>query len=54
MARELVLTIDTCTVHLAGVPRLRPDLGYAGASARKLFQSDRYKASDPKRYNATP
>ena len=28
---------------------MRPDLGYAGASARKLFQSDRYKASDPKR-----
>jgi hypothetical protein len=25
MARELVLTIDTCTVHLAGVPRLRID-----------------------------
>ena len=26
-----------------------PDLGYAGASVRKLFQSDRSKASDPKR-----
>ena len=25
------------------------DLSYAGASARKLFQSDRSKASDPKR-----
>ena len=28
---------------------MRPDLGYAGASARKVFQSDRSKASDPKR-----
>ena len=28
---------------------MRPDLGYAGASARKLFQSDRSKASDPRR-----
>ena len=28
---------------------MRPDLGYAGASARKLFQSDRSKASEPKR-----
>jgi len=32
-----------------GLEKLRPDLGYAGASARKLFQSDRSKASDPKR-----
>ncbi|MDB2615225.1 hypothetical protein N9Y87_04095 [Planktomarina temperata] len=28
---------------------MQPDLGYAGASSRKLFQSDRSKASDPKR-----
>ena len=32
-----------------GLERMRRDLGYAGASARKLFQSDRSKASDPKR-----
>ena len=32
-----------------GLEKMRPDLGYAGASARKLFQSDRSKASDPKR-----
>ena len=29
--------------------KMRPDLGYADASVRKLFQSDRSKASDPKR-----
>jgi hypothetical protein len=29
--------------------KMRPELGYAGASARKLFQADRSKASDPKR-----
>jgi hypothetical protein len=32
-----------------GLEKMRPDLGYAGASARKVFQSDRSKASDPKR-----
>jgi len=32
-----------------GTSPLPSDLGYAGASARKLFQSDRSKASDPKR-----
>jgi hypothetical protein len=32
-----------------GLEKMRPDLGYAGASARKLFQSDRSKASAPKR-----
>ena len=32
-----------------GLEKMRPDLGYAGASARKLFQADRSKASDPKR-----
>ena len=32
-----------------GLEKMRPDLGYAGASSRKLFQSDRSKASDPKR-----
>jgi len=32
-----------------GLEKMRPDLGYAGASARKLFQSDRSKASEPKR-----
>ena len=29
-----------------GLEKMRPDLGYAGASARKLFQSDRSKASE--------
>ena len=29
--------------------RVRPDLGYVGASARKVFQSDRSKASEPTR-----
>jgi hypothetical protein len=32
-----------------GLERMRPDLGYAGASARKLFQLDCSTASDPKR-----
>ena len=32
-----------------GLEKMRPDLGYAGASARKLFQLDRSKASEPKR-----
>ena len=32
-----------------GLEQMRPDLGYAGASARKLYQPDRSKASDPKR-----
>jgi hypothetical protein len=29
--------------------KMRPDLGYAGAKARMLFQPERSKASDPKR-----
>ena len=32
-----------------GLEKMRPDLGYSGASARKLFQADRSKASNPKR-----
>ena len=32
-----------------GLEKMRPDLGYAGASARKLYQPERSKASDPKR-----
>ena len=31
-----------------GLEKMRPDMGYAGASARKLYQPDRSKASDPK------
>ena len=31
-----------------GLEKMRPDLGYAGASARKLYQPDRSKASNPK------
>jgi hypothetical protein len=45
---ELIKTGDLPLTPL-GLERMRPDLGYAGASARKLFQSDRSKASDPKR-----
>lgn len=32
-----------------GLEKMRPDLGYSGASARQLFQPDRSKASDPLR-----
>lgn len=32
-----------------GLEKMRPDLGYEGASARQLFQPDRSKASDPMR-----
>ena len=32
-----------------GLEQMRPDLGYAGAKARMLYQPDRSKASDPKR-----
>ena len=45
---ELIKTGDLPLTPL-GLEKMRPDLGYAGASARKLFQSDRSKASDPKR-----
>ena len=31
-----------------GLEKMRPDMGYAGASARKLYQPDRSKASNPK------
>ena len=31
-----------------GLEKMRPDLGYSGASARMLFQPDRSKASNPK------
>jgi hypothetical protein len=45
---ELIKTGDLPLTPL-GLEKMRPDLGYAGASARKLFQSDRSKASAPKR-----
>ena len=45
---ELIKTGDLSLTPL-GLEKMRPDLGYAGTSARKLFQSDRSKASDPKR-----
>ena len=45
---ELIRTGDLPLTPL-GLEKVRPDLGFAGASARKLFQSDRSKASDPKR-----
>ena len=32
-----------------GLEKMRPDLGYAGAAARMLYQPDCSKASDPKR-----
>jgi hypothetical protein len=44
---ELIKTGDLPLTPL-GLEKMRPDLGYAGASARKVFQSDRSKASDPK------
>ena len=45
---ELIKTGDLPLTPL-GLEKMRPDLGYAGASARKLFQSNRSKASEPKR-----
>ncbi|MDB2517101.1 hypothetical protein N9X22_07590, partial [Planktomarina temperata] len=45
---ELIKTGDL-PLTPPGLEKMRLDLGYAGASARKLFQSDRSKASDPKR-----
>ena len=45
---ELIKTGDLPLTPL-GLEKMRPELGYAGASARKLFQADRSKASDPKR-----
>jgi hypothetical protein len=45
---ELIKTGDIPLTPL-GLEKMRPDLGFAGASARKLFQSDRSKASNPKR-----
>jgi hypothetical protein len=33
---------------LLGLEKMRPDLGYSGAGARKLYQPDRSKASNPK------
>ena len=45
---ELIKTGDLPLTPL-GLEKIRPDLGYAGASARMLFQPDRSKASDPKR-----
>ena len=45
---ELIKTGDLPLTPL-GLEKMWHDLGYAGASARKLFQSDRSKASDPKR-----
>ena len=32
-----------------GLEKMRPDLGYTGASARQIFQADCSKASNPKR-----
>ena len=45
---ELIKTGDLPLTPL-GLEKMWHNLGYAGASARKLFQSDRSKASDPKR-----
>ena len=45
---ELIRTGDLPLTPL-GLEKMRPDLGYAGASARKLLQADRSKASDPNR-----
>jgi len=45
---ELIKTGELPLTAL-GLEKMRPELGYAGASARKLFQADRSKASDPKR-----
>ena len=45
---ELITTGDLPLTPL-GLEKMRPDLGYAGAKARMLYQPDRSKASDPKR-----
>lgn len=45
---ELIKTGDLPLTAL-GLEKMRPDLAYAGASARQLFQPDRSKASDAKR-----
>ncbi|MDC1042319.1 hypothetical protein OAQ78_06780, partial [Amylibacter sp.] len=45
---ELIKTGDLPLTPL-GLEKMRPDLGYVGASARKVFQSDRSKASEPTR-----
>ena len=44
---ELIKTGDLPLTPL-GLEKMRPDLGYAGAKARMLYQPDRSKASDPK------
>ena len=49
---ELIKTGDLPLTPL-GLKKMRPDLEYAGANARKLFQSDRLKAADPKRLLTT-
>jgi hypothetical protein len=48
LVMELIKTGDLPLTPL-GLKKMRPDLEYAGANARKLFQSDRLKAADPKR-----
>ena len=45
---ELIKTGDLPLTPL-GLEKMRPDLDYAGAKARMLYQPDRSKASDPKR-----
>ena len=44
---ELIKTGELPLTAL-GLEKMRPDLGYAGAKARMLYQPDRSKASDPK------
>ena len=44
---ELIKTGDLPLTAM-GLEKMRPDLRYSGASARKLFQPDRSKASNPK------
>jgi hypothetical protein len=44
---ELIKTGDLPLTPL-GLEKMRPDLGYAGAKARMLYQPDRSKVSDPK------
>ena len=45
---ELIKTGDLPLTPL-GLKKMRPDWEYAGANARKLFQSDRLKAADLER-----
>jgi hypothetical protein len=45
---ELIKTGDLPLTAM-GLEKMRPDLGYAGAKARMLFQPGRSKASDPKK-----